>query len=103
MNIKLNVKSLPVIAIALAALVAGSVQAADPAAPKTRAEVKAELLEAQRAGDLYVGGESDMKVKELIMKRYPVKAVGEGKSRAQVQAELREAQRTGNIIVGGEL
>lgn len=81
---------------------------------KTRAQVHAELLEAQRTGDIAVsdsftdpsglgtglGLGSGNKVKDLYPNRYPATPVSAGKTRAQVQAELMEAQRTGDIAVG---
>lgn len=43
----------------------GNSQTADPAAPKTRVQVKAELMEAQRAGDITFG-ERDWKLNEVF-------------------------------------
>ncbi|MBS3911403.1 MAG: DUF4148 domain-containing protein [Hydrogenophaga sp.] len=48
--------------------------AADTDAPKTRDQVRAELREAQRTGDIVAGGESGQKLNELSPNRYPAKA-----------------------------
>lgn len=68
----------------------------------TRAQVKAELAEAIRTGDLIGNGESGKKLNEMQPGRYPAKPVEQGKTRAQVRAELAEAQRTGDLIGGGD-
>lgn len=71
MNIKLNTRFVSAFTLALATLAAGNAQTADPAAPKTRAQVNAELLEAQRTGDIIMGGEQGWKLNELFPGRYP--------------------------------
>ena len=86
------------IALALATLAAGPALA-DEAGTKTRAQVQAELLQAQRTGDI-VDGEPAMKLKERFPGQYPAQAKTAGKTRAQVQAELFEARRTGTIVEG---
>ena len=93
------------IALAVAALVTGHAQAADVG--KTREQVRAELAEAQRTGDIaaskdmgtdeYSSG-AGRKLNELNPAAYPAKPVVAGKTRAQVRAELAEAQRTGDIV-----
>lgn len=98
----MNRKTLSTLTLALAALAAGNALAADAAAPKTRDQVRAELIEAQRTGDIFAHGESGKKLNELYPSRYPAPAVVQGKTRAQVLAELAEAQRTGDIIANGE-
>jgi hypothetical protein len=65
--------------------------------------VRAELMEAQRTGDLVAVGETGQKFNELYPHRYPAAVTtAQGKTREQVRAELREAQRTGNMVAGGE-
>jgi ribosomal protein L30E len=94
-----------VIAAAVLAISAGQALAADPVQGKTREQVKAELAEALRTGDIVVGGESGRKANELFPERYaaPAKAVvKEGKTREQVKAELNEALRNGDVVAGGE-
>ncbi|APW41797.1 DUF4148 domain-containing protein [Rhodoferax saidenbachensis] len=91
------------IALAVATLVTGHAQAADFG--KTREQVRAELTEAQRTGDMAAsknqgeefGAASGYKLNELFPAAYPAKPVVTGKTREQVRAELAEAQRSGNI------
>jgi ribosomal protein L30E len=68
----------------------------------TREQVRAELAEAIRSGDMPVGGESDLKLNQLYPGRYPAKAAAVGKTREQVRAELAEAIRRGDMVAGGE-
>jgi hypothetical protein len=77
-------------------------QTQDPSAPKTRAEVQAELLEAQRTGNIMAWGDSGLMLNELYPQNYPPKPADQGLSREQVMADLLEAQRTGNIVSWGE-
>ena len=97
------------IALAVAALLTGHAQAADNVG-KTREQVRAELAEAQRTGDIVAGKDAAAdeftsgafkKLNELNPAAYPAKAAVAGKTRAQVRAELAEAQRTGDIVAGG--
>jgi hypothetical protein len=91
------------IALAVAALVTGHAQAADLG--KTREQVRAELAQAQRTGDIAAnknqGDEfsaaNGRKLNELFPAAYPAKPAVTGKTREQVRAELAEAQRTGDI------
>lgn len=93
------------IALAVAALITGHAQAADTG--KTREQVRAELAEAQRTGDIvaskdmgtdeYASG-AGRKLNELNPAAYPAKPAVAGKTREQVRAELAEAQRTGDIV-----
>ena len=92
---------LSVVAIALSTLVAGHALAADPATPKTRAEVKAELAEAIRSGDMVADGETGLTFKQLYPQRYAQPVVA-GKTRAEVKAELAEAIRNGDMVADGE-
>jgi Domain of unknown function (DUF4148) len=68
----------------------------------TREQVKAELAQAIRNGDMPVGGESDLKLHQLYPDRYPARPGVVGKTREQVRAELAEAIRTGNLLADGE-
>jgi len=68
---------------------------------KSRADVLAELAEAQRTGDLVVqtgGHGAGMKLNEIFPGQYPAKPVVQSKTRAQVLAELAEAQSSGEIV-----
>lgn len=85
----------------LAVLAAGQAMAADPAAPKTREQVRAETREAIRTGDISDGGEIGCKRNELNPSQYPAKpAPSGGKTREQVRAETREAMRSGQMSSG---
>ena len=93
---------LSLIAVALSTFVAGHAMAADPVVSKTRAEVRAELIEAQRTGNILANGETGMLLKDLYPSQYPSQATVQAKSRDDVRAELIEAQRTGNILANGD-
>src|SRR3990167_6220518 len=98
------------IALAVAALVTGHAQAADVG--KTREQVRAELAEARRTGD--IAASKDMgtdefasgagrKLNELNPAAYPAKPAVAGKTREQVRAELAEARRTGDIAASKDM
>ncbi len=97
------------IALAVAALVTGHAQAADIG--KTREQVRAELAQAQRAGDIiantdagsseYVSGKGQ-KLSAAFPESYPQTTTG-SKTREQVRAELAAAQRTGNIVANRDV
>jgi ribosomal protein L30E len=76
--------------------------AAQAQSEKTREQVKAELAEAIRTGDVLANGESGLKLNELYPQRYPHVLAAVGATRAQVKAELAEAIRTGDMIATGE-
>jgi hypothetical protein len=61
---------------------------------KSRADVRAELIAAQRAGDVVVNAELGTTAKSMRTA---------GKTRAQVIAEVEQARRSGNYIVNAEL
>jgi hypothetical protein len=65
----------------------------------TREQVKAELLEAIRTGDI-ADGYDGLTRYEHNPSAYPARPVVVGKTRDQVKAELREAIRTGDIVDG---
>jgi predicted RNase H-like HicB family nuclease len=95
---------LSVVALALSSLVAGHAVAADTASVgKTRAEVRAELAQAVRSGDLIANGETGQRFNEIAPHLYPQPVVVGAKSRAEVKAELAEAIRTGDLIANGEI
>jgi hypothetical protein len=85
-------------ALALAAATGGALSQG----ALTREQVKAELAEAIRTGDIVGNGHSGQKLNEMYPGRYPPKPVVAGKTRAEVKAELAEALRTGDFIVNGE-
>jgi hypothetical protein len=94
------------IALAIAALSTGYANAADVVQGKTRDQVRAELAEAQRTGDIAASKDvrgdefaygAGRTLNELFPASYPAKPAATGKTRAQVLAELAEARRTGDI------
>ncbi len=88
--------------LALAALSAGHTFAADPVAPKTRAEVRKELEDARKMGEIPANDESGLLLREEFPQRYPPKATGPSITREQVRKELQEAQRLGEIPANDE-
>lgn len=98
----MNRKYFSAIALAAATFAAGHALAADASAPKTREQVKAELAEAIRTGDIIVNGETGQKANEFAPGLYPVKTAAQGKAREQVKAELAEAIRTGDIFANDD-
>jgi len=68
----------------------------------TRAQVKAELAEAQRTGNILAGVESGLTLRELNPQCYPSPAVAQGKTRTQVREELADATRMGDIFADNE-
>ena len=97
----MNRQVVSAIALAVAALSAGQVLAQD-AAPKTREQVRAELLQAQRNGDIIVNAETGQTARDMFPDLYPKTTVVAGKTRADVKAELSDAIRTGDIVADGE-
>lgn len=90
-----------ILAASLVAFAANAALAADASAPKTREQVKAELAEAIRTGEI-VNTESGQKMNEMFPSWYPAKPVTpvtQGKTREQVQSELTEAIRNGTMPV----
>lgn len=67
----------------------------------TRDQVRAELAEAIRTGNVLANGESGVTLRELYPHRYPA-APAAGVTRAQVLAELKETQRAGDTIAPGD-
>jgi Domain of unknown function (DUF4148) len=84
------------IALALAAAAGGAMSQG----ALTRKQVKAELAEAIRTGDIVGNGETGQKLNEMYPGRYPAKPDAPSKTRAQVRAELFKAQSTGDIAHG---
>lgn len=71
------------------------------ASGKTVKQVRLELAEAQRTGDILAnrgGGDSSAKLNQLNPSRYPAQSVAPGKTVEQVRLELADAQRTGDIL-----
>lgn len=62
--------SLRSLSLALAAMSASAAFAATPAEPVPRAQVRAELQQAQRTGDLLASGESGLQLNALYPQLY---------------------------------
>ncbi|WP_159592401.1 DUF4148 domain-containing protein [Hydrogenophaga sp. BPS33] len=92
---------LSVVALALSTLVAGHALAADASVGKTRDEVRAELAQAIRSGDLIADGATGQRYNELSPEFYAPKAVAVSKTRAEVVAERDAAIRNGDLIADG--
>ena len=90
------------IILALSAAPAFAFDASHGAQSKTREEVKAELSQALRSGDIMAGGEIGAKVSELNSGGYQLKTPVLGKTRDQVRAELEQAVRSGDMLAAGE-
>ena len=60
---------------------------------KTREQVKAELAEAIRTGDLIAAGETGQRLNQLYPNRYPQPVLAQGQSREDVRAGLVESRR----------
>ncbi len=86
---------LSAIAIAFGVMLSAPVFAADNG-PATRAQVKAELAEAIRTGNM-VFDETGQLYNEFFPHNYPAQQTS-SKTREEVRAELAEAVRTGNIV-----
>jgi hypothetical protein len=95
---KMNIARTTISLVLLAAL--GT--AAQAQSEVTREQVKAELADAIRTGDILAPGDSGMKLNELYPQRYPRPAAGPTVTRAQVKAELAEAMRTGDMLADGD-
>lgn len=85
------------LALVLAASFAGSAIAAEPVG-KTREQVRAELIQAQRDGTIVADLDTGAKARELNPASYPKQEVTL-KTLEQVRAELLAAQRSGDILV----
>ncbi|MDP3168185.1 MAG: DUF4148 domain-containing protein [Hydrogenophaga sp.] len=64
---------------------------------KTRAQVKAELAEAIRVGDIIADSERGLTAYQLNPSAYPARPSAMGKTRAQVQDELAKAHMDGSL------
>jgi ribosomal protein L30E len=95
-------KSLASVTRVIAAVaLAGTASTVVQAQGLTREQVRAELAEAIRSGDYLVGGEMNLRLRDVSPGMYPNRHPSTSvKTREQVRAELAEAIRTGDIIVG---
>jgi methyl coenzyme M reductase gamma subunit len=84
---------------ATALIIASTLIVATPSfAGVTREEVKAELAQAIRTGDMPAPGNRGLMLNELYPSRYPAKQAQASLTREQVKAELAEAIRTGDFM-----
>jgi len=91
---------LSIVALALSSLVAGHALAADASVGKTRDEVRAELAQAIRSGDLIADGATGQRYNQIAPQLY-AQPVAVSKSRAEVAAERDAAIRNGDLIADG--
>ncbi|RJP65164.1 MAG: DUF4148 domain-containing protein [Comamonadaceae bacterium] len=70
----MNTARLSLIALALTAASIGAAFAADTASPKTRDQVRAEVVEAQRNGTLIADGQTGATFRDLAPHRFPMQA-----------------------------
>lgn len=68
------------IALSLVTLAASHAMAMS-SAPLTREQVRAELEQAQRSGDIVAYGDRGLKLNELHPEKYPTKPASQGKTR----------------------
>ena len=69
---------------------------------KSREQVRQELMEAVRTGNIPCNDDSGRLMREVYPSRYPQAPAAEAKTREQVQQELREAIRTGDMPANDE-
>jgi hypothetical protein len=88
--------------IAAAALLSalGFAAHAQDAQGLTRAQVRAELAQAQRTGDIQASGDLGRTLREVSPDRYPAAPASAALTRGDVAAQLQEARRNGELAVG---
>lgn len=88
-------KPIPTLALAAAFAVTAA-----GAQTLTREQVKAELNDALRSGNVVAAGQLGLKENEIHPELYQARAEKASKSRAQVRGELTQAQREGTLSWG---
>lgn len=91
---------LSIVALALSSLVAGHALAADASVGKTRDEVRAELAQAIRSGDMIADGATGQRYNQIAPHLY-AQPVAVSKTRAEVASERDAAIRNGDLIADG--
>ena len=86
----------------LALLLAFAATAHAEPAGITREQVRAELREAVRTGDVVAPGDSGLKLNELYPERYGKRVVRSDVTRADTKREFTVARRSGELIPAGE-
>ena len=90
-------------ALTLVVLAAAMAAGAHAQTGRTREQVKAELAEAIRTGDMIAVGESGLTQRELSPQRYrATSAAGSTVTRAQVTRDFQQARLAGDVIAVGE-
>jgi hypothetical protein len=69
--------------------------------PRTREDVKAELAQATRSGDIAAPGDTGLTLRELHPRRYGARPVS-ARPRAEVVSEVQQARRDGALVPAGE-
>jgi hypothetical protein len=93
----------PRLAFTALAIAAALTSAAHADGGKTREQVRAELAEAVRNGDVMAAGESGLTQRQMFPQRYPqAPLAASGLTRADVLGEVEEARRSGTLIAAGE-
>jgi Tfp pilus assembly protein PilE len=97
----MNRKTATLLALSVSALVAMPAWAdqIDAVSTKSRAEVQAELIQAERTGEMQ-DLDSGYTFKQEYPDRYPAATATASKTRAEVKAELIRAERSGEMPVG---
>jgi hypothetical protein len=97
----MNRKTATLLALSVSALLAAPAWADqfEAVSTKSRAEVQAELIQAERTGEIQ-DLDSGYTFKQEYPGRYPAAQTAAGKSRAEVKAELIRAERAGEVPVG---
>ena len=97
----MNRKTATLLALSVSAMVAMPAWADqfDAVSTKSRAEVQAELIQAERTGAMQ-DLDSGYTFKQEYPDRYPAAMTVTGKTRAEVKAELIQAERNGEVPVG---
>jgi hypothetical protein len=90
--------SASILILSLTAAVAGHAMAAEPAS-LTRAQVLADMSDAQRSGAI-IDSRSSLPRNVLQPQQYPAQQNAAGKTRAQVLAELEQARANGELTEG---
>ncbi len=96
----MNRNAFSLAALAAATLLAGSALAADASGPLTREQVRAQLAEAHRTGDIVVDVDTGLKLNQQYPDLFPKRAAAASTvSREQVRAELARASSRGEMVV----
>ncbi len=90
-------KTASILILSLTAAVAGQAMAAEPTSGLTRAQVLADLAQAQRNGSI-IDTFTGLPFNQLNPQNFPAQAQAQGKTRAQVLAEFEQARAKGQLV-----